>query len=318
MILVLGTLNPVVLSLISRLLEGGNKVGTIAPSRGHLLPSGVELVQGEPSHIDFGVSGEDYSRLCREVTGVYLAEVDPGPASDIEQSRIVRLAVEIAEFVEAGGAPEGVTFLSSLLVFGNQQVTVSEDEFELGQDFADDYEHSLALAEKVVRRVQGRCPLGIVRSAPIIGSGATLLEKSQLAVLARVVDAAPDDFDQVFSDLPVRLETAEHAASALLALPRSRLAVAHLALAEPLTDRELVEWLAERRGKRVHEVRGGARPLAAWLRPSIMGARVVRGWALQFGSENAEQHFPELLERDEIKLLENLFPVSEGASLEVR
>lgn len=317
MYLVLGTPGPVAIRLMSRLIERGESVCTVAPQGGHRIPSGVRLFLGEPTHIDFGLPGKDYQALLSGVSAVFLAETATASPAAVESARHVRMAAELAEFVDAGGAPDGVTFLSSLLVFGNLQCRVREEDFSLGQSFADPLEESLALAERIVRRIVGRRPLAIIRSAPVAIDEieGTLIDGSQLAQLARVVDAAPPEFDQVFSNLPVRIESVNRVAEALLMTTRDRETVVHLVDKAPMTDRDLVEWLAARRGKKVREVLGGSRPLAYWLRPNLPGGRVVRGWDLVFERTQASRHILSLLDRDEQQFLESAFPgVDAGAS----
>ncbi len=312
--LVLGTPGPVAIRLMSRLIERGESVCTVAPQGGQQIPNGVRLFVGEPTHIDFGLSGADYRALLSEVRAVFLAESAINSPTAVVNARHVRLAAELVEFIDAGGAPDGVSVLSSLLVFGSSQNRVSEEDFSLGQNFADSLEESLALAERIVRRVIGRCPLAIIRSAPVAidQSTGTLIEGSQLAQLARVVDAAPFEFDQVFSNLPVRLEEVGRAVEALLSAERRRETVIHLVDKSPMTDRDLVQWLAARRGKKVREVLGSARPLAQWLRPNLPGGRVVRGWDLVFERSQAETHVLPLLDRDDRGLLESVFATDEG------
>jgi hypothetical protein len=77
------------------------------------------------------------------------------------------------------------------------------------------------------------------------------------------------------------------------------LKVAHLVDEQPLTDRELVLFIADRLGKMVRESQGRASGWRKWVRPSYGASRSVRGWPLEFGREVAEREFRELLDRDD-------------------
>lgn len=303
--LVLGIPDPVALRTAEHLVAQGAGVCAIGgPEARALLPSGVRLLVGDSASIDFGLSGGDYQGLVASVDELVLADASPLPVADVERSRPVREAAEAAEFVRAGGAPRGVRFLSSLLVFGAAGGKVSEDDFEVGQRFRDGYEESLAVAEKIIRGLNLNCPLAIVRAAPLSGDEQTgeLYPGSPLAHLARIVQSGSVDSGYTFSDLPVYFETVERASQALIRVsPEQNMSVVHLVDQEPLTDRALISWLARAAGKSVRERR------SVWNRPSYPGGRPLSGWALRFSRERAERLLGDLLDREQSVILEGLF-----------
>src|SRR5690606_3727309 len=178
---------------------------------------------------------------------------------DAENSRIVRVAAEVKEFVKAGGARGGVRFLSSLLVFGGATGRVTEDDFHVGQSFRDIHEESLAVAEKLISSVKLQCPLAIVRTAPVVGDevAGTLLSGA-VSRLIREIESAPLDKSYVFSEHPIRFDTVERVARALLKVaPKDGGTVIHLVDNSPPTDSQLIEWLSIRVHKRAQRAELG-------------------------------------------------------------
>src|SRR5690606_34855610 len=150
---------------------------------------------------------------------------------------------EAMEFVKAGGAKGGVRFLSSLLVFGGTSGRVKEDDFRVGQTFRDTHEESLAVAEKLIAAVNFKCPLSIVRTAPIVGDEVTgQITSKALARLIREVESSEADRGYVFSEHPIRFETVDRAARVLFkAAPAEGGRVLHLVDRVPPTDSQFME-----------------------------------------------------------------------------
>jgi len=310
--LVLGYPGPVAQRVVALLLGRGEKVSVIvdASSR-RMVPDGVHVFEGVTTAIDFGLTGGEYARPVQDVDQVYCAEVPQRIPSDIEESPLVRCASELKELVKAGGARGGVRFLSSLLVFGDMKTPASEHDFDVDQGFSGAFEEAAALAEKLIRSVCGECAMSIVRIAPVVADeeAGTVFEHSPLGSLARAIDSALDGFEMAFTDAPIRFETVERAAQALIASsPSSPLQVLHVVDEEPLSDRQLVGWLANRANREVREVSGAWKPLLALMRSEEPGGRAFSGWDLLFSRSEAERAIPELLDRDDQELLGRLFP----------
>jgi hypothetical protein len=230
---------------------------------------------------------------------------------EVGKTRAVRQAVEVREFVRAGGAQDGVTFLSSLLVFGNARGTVSESDFQVGQRFSDEHEESLAVAEKIIQSQKDARPLLIVRTAPVVGDEETgeLLPGSPLSHLVRLVERENQEKGWVFTDLPVHFETVGRAAAALaLAKPISGKEVIHLVDVDPLSDRQLIFLVAERLHKHVFEVSARTRGWSSLSRTTYPGSRALSGWGLHFQRASAEARISSLLDRDQNAVLQKLLP----------
>ncbi len=307
--LVLGTPDPVATLVAELLLAKGERVVVLGASSALEQREGLRLLVGDPTSIDFGLAAEDYAWLLKEVDSVYVALTDTTTPDDLERSPVVRTAAEVEEFVRAGGVGGGIHFLSSLLVFGNAPGPVTEEDFLLGQVFFDLYEESLAVAEKIIRSCAGARPLALLRVGAIVGASrtGTISPGSPLLELSRILSVEHSQA-LLFSDQPVRLESVERAAEALVHIaPSSPVATFHLVDEMPLTDRQLVHFVASQVGCKVSEVQGGARALRSLSRPRFPACRAVQGWGLSFGRTRADRELSELLDRDEEEFLQALF-----------
>jgi nucleoside-diphosphate-sugar epimerase len=325
MILVLGAPDPVAIRLMEVLTERGSQVAAVVdPAAQAEVPRTVKAYSGDAARIDFGLAGPEYRELLGDVTELVFAETDAGPydpvggapRSDVENSRVVRTAAEAMEFVKAGGARGGVRFLSSLLVFAEASGQVTEEDFRVGQSFRDNYEESLAVAEKLISTLKFRCPLSIVRAAPIVGDEVTgRITSKALARLVREVESTDGEKSFVFSEQPVRFDTVDRVAQALLkTAPQEGGTVVHLVDKAPPTDSQFVEWLFSRAEKKVRRADPspffgqGPRPWSQVLK-GYSGARALSGWGLRFDRRNARKQFPELLDRDDFGVLARLVPM---------
>lgn len=273
----------------------------------------LRALGGEPTAIDFGLSGLDYRALverCGEVIVACEPEAEVG--SDVERTRAVRAAAEVLEFVRSGGAPRGVVFLSSLLVFGNASGHVDEQAFQIGQGFSSKFEEVLAVAERVVRHADGSVPLRVLRIAPIVGDVArgVVPESSPLAQIVARVERVPAVSETSFADQPIRFDTTDRVARALVGLRAHPKAVTvHLVDDNAPTDRQLLDWLGDHAAREFRDPVQGSRarrhknPLEDLASPA---RRALRGWSLRFGRENAEKLLPELLDRPVDVVLERL------------
>jgi hypothetical protein len=151
----------------------------------------LELVEGNPGFIDFGLSGVDYSALCESVDIlVHLNRGDHPNTSESElELRNLGVAREFVEFSRAAPRLERSFWLSHLAVAGDSFSSISETELEIGQNFRNGAERTLALAERVVRESESCPQVRIVRMGYLAGdpSSGELDAESPIAVLIESV-----------------------------------------------------------------------------------------------------------------------------------
>lgn len=303
MYLVLGSSGPVARRIVRDLLGRGEQVSLIGGvDLCSDFPDEVRCFLGNEASIDFGLTGSDYLSLVATVDEVVVAIVPEPSEHDPAKSLVVRGAAEVCDFVRAGQNRAKVRYLSSLLVFGNARGPLREADFFVGQGFSDHYERAVALAEKTIRSLVGRVPLSILRSGPVVGGedDASVLSGALLDHVIATLNSEGNERGVVLSDAHVRLDTAGRVADALLRLtPADELKVAHLVDREPMTDRELVELVADKLGCTLHENVGGAGVWQRWRRGAIGGSRALWGWPVEFTRTVAESELSELLDRDE-------------------
>lgn len=282
--LVIGSDGALTEPIVRALQERGREVSVVGASG---FGKAVEW-GGNARAIDFGLSGVKYEELISSTARLIVAvEPDRSRFRDPASSQHVRAAAEALEFVRAGGAPEGVTFLSSLLAFGTALGTVGEGDFNVGQGFASPLEESLALAEKIARRSRAYTAcLGILRAAPIIGNSERgVLDRGSL--FAEVVNLSKSGTlhsETIWTDKPFVFETGERVGARLEKMSSlCHDGVVHLFLRNAPTDREVFEWLT---ANRPSDPSRSGRLFGFLKRPAQVSLtspeRRAFGWALRF------------------------------------
>lgn len=328
--LVVGHSTPLTGRVVGELLAQGQRVAFVQAQQEHEAPAStwqrfvdleaaqrlgsLWLLAGDPVAIDFGLSGAVYGELCSCVRrAVFCVQPRAYPA-DAEQSDVVRAADELVELVDAGGAAGGVVYLSSLLVFGDRRGSVSERDFRVGQAFNGPYEESLAVAEKVIRRIEGlegRCPLTVMRAAPACGAyePPDVDPLGPLGEIARAVQLAPA-VEAPLTQLPLRLEIEDRIAKALTKLTEPvESGTIHLVDRNAPTVGKVVTILARHFEKRIEEV---PRPRPLLKRTKNPAARLMTGWNLDFERMEAERRLLPLLDPDWKDILELWYPPAQS------
>lgn len=315
--LVLGLPGLVATRVAETLIQRGESVlGVVREGERRPCPAGVEVVSADPCAIDLGLSGADYTALCARASKVVFS-IDPvAGAGNLERAEPLRAAAELLELARAGAGRLGVVYVSSLFVFGDAKGPLAETEFEVGQEFPAPLEEALAVAEKLVRRMQRTVPLSVVRTAPVAGDAerGQLLPVSPLSRLAERIRLSPGAIDYEFLDQPVRFETADRLAEVVVrcwASPAER--TLHLVDRPGLTDRALIRWLAERIGRPLAPPATGMRLRPRWRLPDTPLGRSILGFATEFERSAAEAFCPDLLDRDPSVALEAFFPAQARA-----
>lgn len=129
----------------------------------------VELLDGDPTALDFGLAAVTYLRLAREVAHVHAAYslIDPDHGEALAQQVNVGAARELGAFAACASALSSVVLYSSVFVAGQRRGLVREDELEAGQSFKSPVHRSLAIAERMLRR--SGVPAIVVRAGHLLG-----------------------------------------------------------------------------------------------------------------------------------------------------
>lgn len=250
----------------------------------------LEVRRGLAESIDFALSGPEYAALAARVSRVVCA-VEPDREVRLpEEARPLRVASELVEFCRVASRIDGVSFLSSVLVFGAREGTLHEYELGVGQRFVHPVEESLAVAEKNVRRLRGAVPLAIVRPGPISGDvrAQEVVADSLLALLARRVQLAGPRLAPPPAAHTVCLSEASDVAGALVsALGHDGPEALHFVDAEPPTAVELLARVALHHGRALDDARGSVRHRALVDAAERPGARFVTGTRAMLDTEVA-------------------------------
>src|SRR5262249_15931854 len=136
------------------------------------LPSpNVEVMTGDVVDMHLGLDGEEYGRLCDEVTDIFhLAAV-----AQLDTSRETAARVNIhgtRNVVEVGRGWRGLerfNHFSSCFVAGDRQGVIAEDEPDAGQSFRNAYEETKYQAERLVQRAGASLPITVYRPSSVVG-----------------------------------------------------------------------------------------------------------------------------------------------------
>jgi nucleoside-diphosphate-sugar epimerase len=131
----------------------------------------VELIEGDPVAIDFGLSGPSYMELSRavEVVHALYSITDASVGEQVAEQVNVGAARELAEFSRVASGLRSLILYSSVFVSGQRTGLVREGELEAGQAFRSPVERTLAVAERLLRRSGAPCT--VLRSGHLLGEG---------------------------------------------------------------------------------------------------------------------------------------------------
>ena len=129
----------------------------------------VTELEGDPTALDFGLSGRDYLRLAGTVDRVFhFASVLEAKRSAEAAAHNIACAREVLELTRAASALRGLVVLSSATVCGTRTGLISEDELDQKQTFRSRLHESLATVEAMCAR-RSNVPQIILRPAQIVG-----------------------------------------------------------------------------------------------------------------------------------------------------
>ena len=144
----------------------------------------IEIIEGDWNHIDFGLSGERFTRLCDQVSSIY-SLVPPCSYTDGDDLTSAKTTGrEVLELALAAKNLRQVVVLSHLDVAGNHKGTFREVDLVVGQRFDGGATKMRLAAERVYRRHFGEVPISVIRSGWIVGEGEDLCPLVHLCLAA--------------------------------------------------------------------------------------------------------------------------------------
>jgi thioester reductase-like protein len=221
----------------------------------------VSELDGDPTAIDFGLSGAEYLRLCQSVHRVFhfASVLEAKRAAEAAQHNIA-CAREVLEFAKAARGLRGLILLSSVIVCGTRTGSIAEDELNQGQAFRGRLSESLAIVEAMCAR-QVNLPQIVLRPAHVVGDSRSgeIDQPGFPYPWLSFVDRGPEELIVPVPyrpDAPVQVVPIDfvlRAAYFLAARPESYGKRYHLVDAEPLTLKEFLQLAAQASGKHLAE-----------------------------------------------------------------
>jgi thioester reductase-like protein len=207
----------------------------------------LELLAGDASAIDMGLSGPEYSGLTRVVECIQHLAQASGPAGARDQAELVNVGGmrEALELARACPGLQSLVVHSSVSVSGDRVGAVNESELVAGQNFPGARAETLARAELMARRRMHQLPIVVLRCGHVVGPSDTgridTLDGVYLLIL--LILNSPQDVSALlgtWGDAPVNVVPVDYLALAAEAVSRSPEAIGqtlHLTEPNPMTVR---------------------------------------------------------------------------------
>lgn len=239
-------------------------------------PDRIEIVTGDIVDMHLGLSGEEYARLCDEVTDIFhLAAIyylgvprDTAWRVNVDGTRnVIELGRDCRNL-------RRLNHFSTCYVSGDRVGVIAEDELDMGQSFRNAYEETKFHAEKLMRRAAETLPVTIYRPSSVVGDSRTgeidrfegpyylgiLLVTSPLSV------PLPLPGNGV---APLNVVPVDFVVEAVWALSRDPRAVGktlHLVDPNPMSARRVYELIAEKTNKKLPRFNLSAKAADVMLR----------------------------------------------------
>jgi thioester reductase-like protein len=236
----------------------------------------MEILTGDIVDMHLGLSGDEYGRLCEEVTDIFhLAAIfylgvprETAWRVNVDGTRnVIELARECRKL-------RRLNHFSTCYVSGDRVGVIAEDELDLGQQFRNAYEETKFHAEKLLRRAGEQLPVTIYRPSSVVGDSRTgeidrfegpyylgiLLVTSPLAVPLPL----PGNGVAPLNVVPVDFVVA--ATWAISRDPRAVGRTFHLVDPNPMSARRVYELIAEKANKKLPRFNISAKAADVMLR----------------------------------------------------
>jgi thioester reductase-like protein len=216
----------------------------------------LQVLVGDVSAMDLGLSGKEYRTLATELTNIHhmAAHLHTGGREKLVQQVNVGGTRGTLELALECRRLRRYNFWSTVFVSGDREGVIMEDELACGQGFRNEYEHSKYAAEKIVRSMSRRVPASIYRPGIIVGdsrSGEIDRFDGPYHLMVLIVES-PLDLQLPLpsaGNAPLHLVPIDYVIDAAYLLSRTETAVSktfHLVDPCPLSARSVYQLVAER------------------------------------------------------------------------
>ncbi len=221
----------------------------------------LELLTGDVVDMHLGLSGEEYQRLCEQVTDVFhLAAISHLSAPKETAWRVnvdgTRNMLELARDCQK---LRRFNYFSTCYVSGDRLGVIAEDELDRGQSFRNPYEETKFQAEKLVQRAAATLPVTVFRPCSVVGDSRTgEIDRFEgpyylgiLLVTSPLVVPLPLPGNGV---APLNVVPVDYVVSAVWHLsrdPRGAGRTFHLVDPNPMSARRVYELIAEKANRKL-------------------------------------------------------------------
>ncbi len=235
-------------------------LSTIRDEFGKVFDERVRVFEGDPNHIDFGLSGSEWTELASRVTRMHhMSEVsNPSASKEAAAQGNVGATREVLEFARGAKKLECLVAHSTALVSGQRAGLIQEDELDFSHGFRNAVEETKARSERMLRDAMRDVPIAVVRPSIVVGTSTTgeieRFDGPYLLILLMM--SSPRDWALPLpgrGDAPLHLVPMDFVVRAARAVGRDSAAPGqtfHLVDRNPLTAKRIFELVAEAAGKR--------------------------------------------------------------------
>jgi thioester reductase-like protein len=221
----------------------------------------ARVLEGDVSAMHLGLSTAEYRALSEECTDVvHAAESTRLGADKLTLERVnVEGTRNVLELAQDCRKLRRVTHFSTVLVSGDREGVIAEDELSAGQSFRSFYEQTKFEAELLVRRAMGQLPCTVLRPGIVVGDSRTgeidrldgpyMVAGILLSAPAQTPLPLPGDGVAPLNVVPI-----DYVAAAAVAIhhdPRAVGRTFHVVDPNPASSRRVYERVAQSEGKKL-------------------------------------------------------------------
>ena len=240
------------------------------------LGARVDVIVGDVTAMDCGLSGVEFRGLTENATEVYHLAAINSLSADRRTAELVNVhgTANVLALARAMRRLERFVHFSSAYVSGDRTGVIMEDELDRGQGFRNIYEATKHQAEILVKRAGERLPVTVIRPAGVVGDSRTgEIDRFDTAYhLGMLLVASPVKFAVPIpgeGHAPLNLVPVDYLVDAVHAIasePESIGMTFHVVDPNPLSTRRVYETIAERAGRKLPKFSVSANVTKALLR----------------------------------------------------